>query len=82
MRRAITKNTCLLIGSAPEFAHGLIDELEEMSKLALQNDIPMHVDACMGGFLLPFAEEAGHKLPLFDFRKVNIGLKLKTVIPD
>ena len=68
MRRAINRNTCLLIGSAPEFAHGLIDELELMSDLALEYDIPMHVDACMGGFLLPFAEEAGHKLPLFDFR--------------
>jgi len=68
MRRAITKNTCLLIGSAPAFSQGLIDELEMISNLAVENDIPMHVDACMGGFLLPFAEDAGHKLPLFDFR--------------
>jgi len=68
MQRAITKNTCLLIGSAPEYPHGLIDDLEAISNLAVKYDIPMHVDACMGGFLLPFASDAGFPLPLFDFR--------------
>ena len=43
MRRAITKNTCLLIGSAPEYPHGLIDDLEAISELAVKYDIPMHV---------------------------------------
>ena len=43
IRRAITKNTCLLIGSAPEYPHGLIDDLEAISELAVKYDIPMHV---------------------------------------
>ena len=43
MARAITKNTCLLIGSAPEYPHGLIDDLEAISNLAVKYDIPMHV---------------------------------------
>ena len=43
MERAITKNTCLLIGSAPEYPHGLIDDLEAISNIAVKYDIPMHV---------------------------------------
>ena len=68
MRRAINANTCLLVGSAPDYPHGLIDDLEAISDLATKYDIPMHVDACMGGFLLPFAADAGYPLPPFDFK--------------
>ncbi|CAL4177491.1 unnamed protein product, partial [Meganyctiphanes norvegica] len=68
MRRAITKSTVLLIGSAPDFPHGIIDDFEAIGALGERYGIPVHVDCCMGGFLLPFMEAAGYKLPPFDFR--------------
>ncbi|KAJ8023088.1 Sphingosine-1-phosphate lyase 1 [Holothuria leucospilota] len=68
MRGKITKNTCLLVASAPSFPYGLIDNVEEVSKLGERYNIHVHVDACLGGFLLPFMEKAGFPLPLFDFR--------------
>ena len=57
-----------MVGSAPSFPHGAIDPIDELSKIALSLKIPLHVDACLGGFLIPFMEDAGFKLPLFDFR--------------
>ncbi len=60
MRQAITENTILLVGSAPCFPHGVIDPLTEIGALALEHKIPFHVDACMGGLILPFAEKLGY----------------------
>ncbi|KAM3913487.1 sphingosine-1-phosphate lyase 1 [Leptodactylus fuscus] len=68
MRRAISKNTAMLVCSAPQFPHGVIDPIEEIAKLALKYKIPLHVDACLGGFLIVFMEKAGFPLPPFDFR--------------
>jgi glutamate/tyrosine decarboxylase-like PLP-dependent enzyme len=68
MRQAITRNTILLVGSAPCFPHGVIDPLTEIGALALEHKIPFHVDACMGGLILPFAEKLGYPIPPFDFR--------------
>ncbi|CAH1795552.1 unnamed protein product, partial [Owenia fusiformis] len=68
MKRAISRNTCMLVGSSPQFPHGVIDPIEEIAALGLKYDIPVHVDACLGGFLIPFMEKAGFPLPLFDFR--------------
>ncbi|XP_018019009.1 sphingosine-1-phosphate lyase [Hyalella azteca] len=68
MKRMITRNTCMLVGSAPQFPHGVIDPIAEISALGEAWGIPVHVDACLGGFLIPFMEEAGYPLPLFDFR--------------
>lgn len=68
MRRAISKNTAMLVCSAPQFPHGVIDPVEEVAKLALKYNIPFHVDACLGGFLIVFMEKAGFPLPPFDFR--------------
>ncbi|KAL3877655.1 hypothetical protein ACJMK2_035330 [Sinanodonta woodiana] len=68
MRRAINKNTCLLVGSAPHFPHGIIDPMEEIGKLGLKYDIPVHTDCCLGGFLIPFMEKAGFSIPPVDFR--------------
>ncbi|CAF1661473.1 unnamed protein product [Adineta ricciae] len=68
MRRAITKNTCLLVASAPCFPHGAIDPIEDIAKLAVQYNVPLHVDACLGGFLIAFMERAGFPLKPFDFR--------------
>jgi sphinganine-1-phosphate aldolase len=65
---AINANTIALVGSAPPFPHGIVDPIEELSELARQHEIGFHTDACLGGFILPWAEKLGYKVPLFDFR--------------
>ena len=67
-RRAITRNTIALVGSAPSFPHGVVDPIGELSELARQQGIGFHTDACLGGFLLPWAEKLGYPVPGFDFR--------------
>lgn len=59
MARAITSNTILLAASAPNFPHGIVDPINQIAKLGLKYDIPVHVDACLGGFLMPFLFDAG-----------------------
>ncbi|XP_061175676.1 sphingosine-1-phosphate lyase 1-like [Saccostrea echinata] len=68
MKRAINKNTCVLVGSAPQFPHGAIDDIESITQLGLKYNIPVHVDCCLGGFLYPFMEKAGFTVPVVDFR--------------
>ncbi len=65
---AITDDTVALVGSAPNFPHGLVDPIEDLSELARARGIGFHTDACLGGFLLPWAERLGAKVPAFDFR--------------
>jgi sphinganine-1-phosphate aldolase len=65
---ALGERTILLVGSAPGFPHGLIDPIEELSELALARGVGFHTDACLGGFLLPWAERLGRPVPPFDFR--------------
>jgi len=67
-KNAINKNTIAMVGSAPTFPHGMIDPISEMSALAQEAGIGFHVDACVGGFVLPWAEKLGYHLPPFDFR--------------
>ncbi len=66
--RLINSNTVLLVGSAPNFPHGIIDDISSLSKLAVKRRIPLHVDCCLGSFLVPFLEKAGFETELFDFR--------------
>jgi len=66
--KAITDDTIVIAGSAPPFPHGLIDPIEELSELARARDIGFHTDACLGGFILPWAERLGYDVPPFDFR--------------
>ncbi|XP_052766123.1 sphingosine-1-phosphate lyase 1-like isoform X1 [Mya arenaria] len=68
MRRAINKNTCMLVGSAPQFPHGSIDNLEAIGALGVRYNVPVHTDCCLGGFLVPFMEKAGFDVPIVDFR--------------
>ncbi|KAG7158655.1 Sphingosine-1-phosphate lyase 1-like [Homarus americanus] len=68
MKSMINRSTCMLTGSAPQFPHGVIDPIEEIAELGMKYNIPVHVDACLGGFLIPFMEEAGYPVPRFDFR--------------
>ncbi len=62
-RKAITRNTIALVGSAPGFPHGIIDPIVELSELARQKGIGFHTDACLGGFVLPWAERLGYPVP-------------------
>jgi len=73
VKRLIDKNTVALVGSAPQFGIGIIDPIEELGALALKHGIYVHVDACLGGFLLPFVEKLKYPLPLFDFRVPGVG---------
>jgi sphinganine-1-phosphate aldolase len=67
MRAAITPNTVLLVGSAVSYAHGVVDPITELAALAQERGLLMHVDACMGGFLLPYFRRLGVDVPPFDF---------------
>jgi len=67
-KKAITANTIVIVGSAPTFPHGAIDPIAELSELARQHNIGFHTDACLGGFVLPWAEKLGYPVPPFDFR--------------
>ena len=68
MEKSISSRTCMLVVSAPQFPHGIIDPVDEVSRLGLKYSVPVHVDCCLGGFLLPFMDKAGFPLPPFDFR--------------
>ncbi|HUS63277.1 MAG TPA: aminotransferase class V-fold PLP-dependent enzyme, partial [Kofleriaceae bacterium] len=65
-RRKMTANVVLVVGSAPSYAHGVIDPIEELAELAAEHGTLMHVDACVGGCVLPFLRDAGARLPAFD----------------
>eukprot|EP00743_Colponemidia_sp_Colp-15_P001248 GILK01001371.1.p1 GENE.GILK01001371.1~~GILK01001371.1.p1 ORF type:complete len:560 (+),score=86.52 GILK01001371.1:38-1681(+) len=67
-KAAINGNTIALVGSAPSFPQGVIDPIDELSQMAVKYGLGLHVDACLGGFLIPFMEKAGFSMPLFDFR--------------
>lgn len=66
-KEAITDNTIVIVGSTPSFPHGVIDPIEELSGIARDNDIGFHTDACLGGFILPWANKLGYPVPPFDF---------------
>ncbi len=68
IRRHVTRNTVALVGSAPNYAHGIIDPIEELGAIALEHGIGLHVDGCLGGFILPWGERLGYGIPKFDFR--------------
>ncbi len=68
MADMVDDQTIAVIGSAANYAHGLIDPIEEIAELARSRDIGMHVDGCLGGWLLPWIERLGYELPLWDFR--------------
>lgn len=67
LRAAITPDTCMLVGSAPAFPHGVVDPIPEIAALAQEHGIWMHVDACVGGYFAPFARQLGASIPDFDF---------------
>ena len=67
VRKAINGNTIVVVGSAPAFPHGMVDPIAEMSEIARAKGIPFHTDACLGGYILPWAKKLGYHVPKFDF---------------
>lgn len=65
--RLINSNTILLVGSAPNFPHGIVDNIPALSDLALRHKLPLHVDCCLGSFIIPFLARSGFTAPDFDF---------------
>ena len=75
----INENTVGIVGIAGTTELGMIDPIEDLSKIAVQNDIHLHVDAAFGGFSIPFLKEKGYDFPNFDFSIE--GVKSITVDP-
>jgi len=67
MKDKLSENTILIVGSAPEFPRGVVDSITELGALAKECGIGMHVDACLGGYMLPFVRKLGYDIPDFDF---------------
>ncbi|KZT62011.1 PLP-dependent transferase [Calocera cornea HHB12733] len=68
VRRAINPNTVLIVGSAVNFPDGCMDDIVALGKLAKKHKIGLHVDCCLGSFIMPFLEKAGYPVTPFDFR--------------
>ena len=68
IRGLVDDQTIGFMGSACNYGYGTIDPIEELSDLAVELGLPLHVDGCLGGFILPFGEELGFGVPVFDFR--------------
>lgn len=68
VRDHVNANTVAIVGSAGNYPYGTIDPIEELSEIALQHDIGLHVDGCLGGFILPWGQALGYDIPNFDFR--------------
>ncbi len=68
MSELVNDRTVLIVGSAPQYPQGVIDDIPAIAALAASVDANCHVDACMGGFVLPFAEMLGREVAPWDFR--------------
>ncbi len=68
MASMIDADTAAIVGSACNYGYGTIDPISELSDLALERGVGLHVDGCLGGFILPFGEQLGFDIPVFDFR--------------
>jgi sphinganine-1-phosphate aldolase len=65
---AVDERTALVVGSAPCYPYGVVDPIPELAALAAERGVLCHVDACLGGWLLPFLERLGEPVPPWDFR--------------
>ena len=68
VRDAITARTAVIVGSACNYGYGTIDPIDRLSEIALEKGVGLHVDACLGGFILAWGQELGYDIPVFDFR--------------
>jgi sphinganine-1-phosphate aldolase len=69
LKRKISSNTVVVVCSAPQYPHGVVDNVEGIAKICLSYGVPLHVDSAIGGFVLPFIEKLGrNKFGPWDFR--------------
>ncbi|WP_051063171.1 pyridoxal phosphate-dependent decarboxylase family protein [Ilumatobacter nonamiensis] len=68
MAQMVNENTAIVVGSAPQYPQGVQDDIVAIAALAASVGANCHVDACMGGFVLPFAERLGRDVTPWDFR--------------
>jgi sphinganine-1-phosphate aldolase len=68
MAELVDDQTIAIMGSACNYGYGTIDPMSELSDLALEKGVGLHVDGCLGGFILPWGQELGWDIPVFDFR--------------
>lgn len=64
----MTDRTILVVGSAPQYPHGVMDPIPELAALAESRGVLCHIDGCIGGFMLPWVEKLGYEVPPWDFR--------------
>jgi tyrosine decarboxylase / aspartate 1-decarboxylase len=67
VKRLVNKRTVAIVGSAGSAELGTVDPISELSKIALDSGVYLHVDAAFGGLVLPFLKELGYPVPEFDF---------------
>ncbi len=67
IKKAVNENTILIVGSACDFPRGVVDPITKLALIAQEKGLPLHVDACLGGFMLPFVKKLGYDVPDFDF---------------
>ena len=68
LKKFVNRNTIMILGGAPEYPHGTIDPIEAMGEIAQSRGIGLHVDACVGGVIMPFIEMNGEDVPRWDYR--------------
>ncbi len=68
----IDADTVAIVGSACNYGYGTVDPIGELSDIALAHGVGLHVDGCLGGFILPFGQELGYDIPVFDFRHPGV----------
>ncbi len=68
----IDADTVAIVGSACNYGYGTVDPIGALSEIALAHGVGLHVDGCLGGFILPFGQELGYDIPIFDFRHPGV----------
>jgi glutamate/tyrosine decarboxylase-like PLP-dependent enzyme len=64
----VDDDTVAIVGSACNYGYGTVDPMDELSDLALERGVGLHVDSCLGGFILPFGQKLGYDIPVYDYR--------------
>jgi len=72
VEEAVNENTIAIVGSACNFPYGTIDAIDQLSEIAKRRNVGLHVDSCLGGYFLPWAERLGAPVPPFDFRLAGV----------
>ncbi|WP_375502053.1 pyridoxal phosphate-dependent decarboxylase family protein [uncultured Jatrophihabitans sp.] len=72
LRAAIGPDTAMVVASAPCYPYGVVDPVEAVAAAGTETGVLCHVDACLGGLILPFWEQLGEPVPAWDFRVAGV----------